>query len=174
MLEWLWAAVALAAFMVAGRWRRGRAGRVVLPDELGAGRLAYAERTFRTDRPLRLVARIDRAYRVGRGGLVLLELKTRRRPRVYPSDIIELSAQRVAVMAATGEAVADYAYVLTATPAGEVTGCQRVVLLEPAAVRAIARRRERLLRGGAEPRRAAVPGLCQRCTYLPKCGAPKD
>lgn len=52
-----------------------------------------------------LVARVDRGYR-GRNGLItLVELKTRRRDR-YLSEVIALSAQRVALAGETGEPVA--------------------------------------------------------------------
>lgn len=50
-------------------------------------------------------------YRDRAGRLTLVELKTRGRDAVYPSDVIELSAQRAALMAATGETVSAHAYV---------------------------------------------------------------
>ena len=73
-----------------------------MPEALKGHTLAYSERTFRSgdDRPV--VARVDRAYRAGNGLIVLVELKTRQADRVHLSDIIELSAQRVALEGETG------------------------------------------------------------------------
>lgn len=174
-LEWLWATTALMAFYAAGRWlQRAWTVRAGLPGELASARLAYGERSFRSGGPLRLVARVDRAYRVKNGRLVLLELKTRGPRRVYLSDVIELSAQRFALMAARGEAVAEHGYVLTMTSGAEATGWHRVTLLPPDAVLALAARRERLLAGKATPQRARNPGLCQHCAYLRLCRQPKD
>ena len=83
-----------------------------LPKELGDASLAYVERTFRSGGSRPIVARVDRAYRSPRRVITLVELKTRAEDRVYPSDVIELSAQRLALSAETGEAVAPVAFVV--------------------------------------------------------------
>jgi len=93
-----------------------------LPPELRSARLAFAERLFRSEGPIPLVAQLDRAYRTTAGVLVLIELKTRAASRAYGSDVIELSAQRLALEARTGDVVADHAYVLTQNPDGRQTG----------------------------------------------------
>jgi hypothetical protein len=76
------------------------------PKELREGRLAFAEQLFRSNGPLSISARVDHAYRIASGELVLVELKTRRVDHVCASDVIELSAQRVAIEGQTGQVVA--------------------------------------------------------------------
>ena len=91
---------------------RGSApARLVLPRELRGARLLYAEQLFRSTGRTAITARVDRAYQVASGEIVLLEFKTRDRNRVFPSDVIELSAQLAAVELQTGEIVAHHAYV---------------------------------------------------------------
>lgn len=140
--------------------------------------MIYAERLFRATGPvLSITARIDRAYRNTAGELVLLELKTRRASRVYPSDIIELSAQRVAVMAQTRQPVAGHGYVLTERPDGREGGCHWVELMAPADVfaLALALRRESLLVGGTEIEHVSGSmAICRRCAFFQKCHLPRS
>mgnify|MGYP003521644189 CR=1 FL=1 len=104
--------------------RRGTApARLVLPRELRGARLLYAEQLFRSTGKTAITARVDRAYQVASGKIALLELKTRDRNRVFPSDVVELSAQRAAVELQTGEIVAHHAYVAVQRPAKD---CQKV------------------------------------------------
>jgi len=131
------AAFLLACFGMLGlllwcRWRlRLRGTVVVLPAELRGARLVYAERLFRSTGAVSISARVDRVYRNAAGILVLVELKTRQANRRHDSDVIELSAQRVALMGQTGELVAKHAYVLTQMPAGNWSGVHRVELMSP-------------------------------------------
>ncbi len=76
------------------------------------------ERLFRISTPVGLVAKLDRAYRMPSGLLVLVELKTRWINQPFLSDVIQLSAQRMAVMGQTGQAVASYGYVMVKAPTG--------------------------------------------------------
>jgi len=114
-----------------------------------------------------MVARVDRGYRSA-GRVVLAELKTRRLAKVYPSDILELSAQRVALEAAAGEQVSDTAYVLVLEPGGRRT-VHPVRLLSREEVTHIAQRRQAILAGATEPRPARSDALCRRCSYLKRC-----
>ena len=70
--------------------RRPHGGPSRLPRELRGAVLAYAERTFRSNFPQRLSARVDRAYRARSGVVTLIELKTRRTHQPFLSDVIEL------------------------------------------------------------------------------------
>ena len=92
-------------------WIRRRASgeRASRPRELANAELVYMEKLFRIREPIRLVAKVDRVYRLPEGSLVLVELKTRWRDRVLPCDIIQLSAQKLAIERQTGEAVEPYA-----------------------------------------------------------------
>jgi hypothetical protein len=143
-----------------------------LPPELRGTRLVYAERLFRSFGPISITAKVDRAYRDAKGALVLVELKTRTVHRAYRSDVIELSAQRVALMAQMGESVADHAYVLTERPDGLRTGCHRVRLMEPVDLNALVARREKLLAGKVEPQPTCAPGMCQKCAFVRPCDPP--
>jgi len=142
-----------------------------LPPELRASRLIYAERLFRAIGPVFIVARIDRVYRNAAGELVLVELKTRRSGCVYPSDVIELSAQRVALSAQTKESVAEHAYVRTETREGQGSGWHRVQLMRPEQVTALALRRESLLTGKAVARGTLWPENCRTCAFRQECGS---
>jgi hypothetical protein len=107
-LAWIGLVLILAPLLV--RWLSARALRRSTlewhPEELRAARLVYAEKTFRADGQPRIIARLDRAYRVA-DHLVLVELKNRSIHRTYLSDVIELSAQKLAVEIATGQSVSD-------------------------------------------------------------------
>ena len=70
-------------------------------DDLTGCRLVFSEKTFSINQPIMLTSRVDRVYHDGIA-MVLMELKTRYAERVYSSDIIELSAQRLAVSFYTG------------------------------------------------------------------------
>lgn len=163
----------VAALTLVLWWRRRSSPvRAGLPPELRRARLAFAERLFRSEVPLPLVAKVDRAYRNSAGVLVLIELKTRAASRAYGSDVIELSAQRSALAAQTGDVVADYAYVLTQHPDGRRTGWHPVRLLAHADVVALVLRRKELLAGGAEPRLTDSPGVCRECVFVRACRPP--
>ena len=140
-----------------------------LPQELRKARLAYAERLFRSNGPIQVSARVDRVYRDRTGRLTLVELKTRGREAVYPSDVIELSAQRAAVMATTGETVNVHAYVLVQGTDGQGGRTHRVDLLTEAQVKALAERRQALLSGELQASRTCIQGLCDCCVFVKPC-----
>jgi CRISPR-associated exonuclease Cas4 len=169
--------VALIAFfaVLAGLWglwllRRHRAADV-LPPELRAAQLIYAERVFRFVGQVSITAKVDRAYRNAAGELVLLELKKRRVHRAHLSDVIELSAQRVAVMAQTGKPVARHGFVLTEASDGRGTAWHRVDLMRQGDVTALSLRRKALLAGEADARCARSPGICRTCPFARECRA---
>lgn len=152
------------------RWRsRSDPYRARLPPELRSACLVYAERLFQSAGPVSISARLDRVYRNAAGVLELVELKTREANRPYQSDVIELSAQRLALMTQTGAVVSDHAFVLTEQPDGRGTGCHRVRLMTHIDLMALATRRQELLAGTTEPRPACFPGVCRRCAFVQLC-----
>ena len=155
VLWWLW------------RLHSGRTA-AVLPPELRTAPLIYAERLFKSIGPVLITAKVDRVYQNSAGELVLLELKTRQVSRVYLSDVIELSAQRVAVMSQTRMSVAGYAYVLTEMP-DRGTDWHRVELVRTEAVMALAVRRNALLAGDVDARCARSVGICRTCGFRREC-----
>jgi CRISPR/Cas system-associated exonuclease Cas4 (RecB family) len=140
-----------------------------LPPALRDASLAYAERRFFAAKPWPLVARIDRAYRLADGRLVLTELKHRPKARAFPSDIVELSAQRVAIERASGETVSDVAFVVAEHPrSGQRTSIE-VQLLDTAQVEQAAARHRLVMAGLATPRKTNVAGLCRGCAFAQHC-----
>ena len=139
-----------------------------MPRELRHAQLAFAEKTFRTSQPIELVARADRGYRL-KGELHLVEFKTRTLPVAYSSDVIELSAQRLAIEASTRERVSEIGYVFARDPSIRCQSVNKVRLLPRADVIAVARRREAILTGRVVPRYASSQGLCNHCAYRAAC-----
>ena len=147
---------------------------VNLPRELRDARLLYAERLFTAKGRPSISARVDRAYRVPSGGIVLLELKTRGKDRSYLSDVIELSAQRAAIALQTGETVSDHAYVAVRRPSSAAPRIHRVRLMPIAEVKALAVRRETILLGRLAPGYSGSAAICRRCAFASGCEKVKD
>lgn len=156
----------LSMAMQSARRRAHRADRW-MPEEIGEASLAYVERIFRSEGPRPVVARVDRAYRSPRGLITLVELKTRAEDRVYASDVIELSAQRLALSSETGEEVVPFAFVVVESNSGRTS--RRVKLMSTDQVRKLADRRHDLLEGRLVPGAPAHARLCRKCTHRDRC-----
>jgi hypothetical protein len=171
MFPVLWLAVAVVLFVCLRLVRRfvarARDARS-LPKELRRATLQFAERTFEVWRPLKLTARVDRAYSMA-GKIHLLEFKTRAFNRVYRSDRIELSVQRLAVEKCTGEMVSATGYVVIQAPLGRQRTVRTVRLLEQDAVLSLMRRREAILDGRILPQYAKTDALCRECGFRHAC-----
>jgi CRISPR-associated exonuclease Cas4 len=156
--------------------KRRRAGPALvnLPRELRDAQLLYAEQLFAAKGRLSISARVDRAYRMRSGVIVLLELKTREKDRPYFSDVIELSAQRAAIALQTGEKISDHAYVAVRRPGSASAGTHRVQLMPIAEVLALAVRRETILLGRLAPSYAGSAEICRRCAFASGCERFKD
>lgn len=166
-------AILAVALLCMGGWRwihRGRNRWARLPGELRRAELVYSERLFRAREPDTISAKVDRAYRRRDGVFVLLELKTRTRARHYHSDVIGLSAQRLALGSALGVPVAAHAYVLVQAPDERQLRCQRVRLLSEQEVLWLVRRRRLVLDGVIEPLANGAPHLCGACAQRRRCG----
>ena len=150
-------------------WHRAGPMLVNLPRELREARLLYAEQLFTTTGQLPISARVDRAYRLPSGAVVLLELKTRAIDRPYLSDVIELSAQRAAVVLQTGEPVADHAYVAVRLPGGARPNVHPVQLMGIDEVAALALRRKAIVSGRLAPTYAGSARICSQCAFAPRC-----
>lgn len=140
-----------------------------LPRELRNAELVYAERFFRSGGDVPISAKCDRGYRTTQGEIVLVELKTRKLNRVYPSDIIELSAQRFAIQSNSVDRVADYGFVLIQQEGNSRPTLRRVRLLSNADVIALAVRRAEILSGNAFPRYACSKKFCGKCSFKKVC-----
>ena len=91
--------------------------------------LEFAERGFYTRWPFRLYAKIDRAYRTPDGAIVLTELKRRFKRQAYQSDVVELSAQKIAIERGAKRSVAATAFVVVEHPGTSERTPIRVTLL---------------------------------------------
>ena len=158
------------------RWRSvethaARAERASRPAALRDAELVYMERLFRISTPVGLVAKLDRAYRLPSGLLVLVEFKTRWSNQPFLSDVIQLSAQRVAVMGQTGQSVASYGYVIVKAPTPRAfPTAHRVKLMTDEQVVALVRRREEILAGrGVLARKASSLKTCNACAFRADC-----
>lgn len=175
MLLSAWALMVLAAaavlLLLHWAWRIRLIGleRAWLPAELQDAALVYAEQVFRAGSPVPIVAKLDRGYRNADGVIILVELKTRRANRPHLSDVIELSAQRLAVQGQTGERVAGYGYVVIQRTGSRRKMAHRVGLLSTEEVMALATRREAILARAVVPRYASSQRLCARCAFKGEC-----
>jgi CRISPR-associated exonuclease Cas4 len=165
--------VAVATLLVGLLWwlRAAQASRkemAVRPPELVDADLLYSERRFEVREPVHLSVRLDRAYLLQSGLVVLMELKTRSRSRVFPSDVVQLSAQRLALERATRQVVASHGYVVAETLDGKRKS-YRVRLLSDETVVGLIRRREAILAGQQAPGAAVSPKLCVACAYRNVC-----
>lgn len=158
------------AFWLARLWMRRRPSgeRASRPRELANAELVYMEKLFRIREPIRLVAKVDRVYRLPGGSLVLVELKTRGQDRPYLSDIIQLSAQRLALEVQTGAVVKPYAFVSVLGQSREMRSHQ-IRLLNAAAVVDLHRRREAILASRVPAAYASTESACRGCALQSRC-----
>lgn len=178
-LGWLTVAVAaacIAAFVV-HRLRltaASRAERASRPDELAGAGLLYMEKQFRIRGPVPLVARIDRAYQGADGVIVLVELKTRWKSRPYLSDVIQLSAQKMALEGQMGLRVAEHAFVTVQRPTrSSGHRSHKVQLVPPSEIVELHRRREDVIAGRIVPRHAHSADACKGCAFRSDCDRPR-
>jgi CRISPR-associated exonuclease Cas4 len=139
-----------------------------LPKELATAKLLFSEQLFKGPSATPVVARVDRAYLV-RGQLRLVELKTRRSSKVYQTDVIELSAQRMAVQASTGMAVGSMAHVVIENPYTGRRIVRSVDLLSEDQVVDLLQRRRAILAGSIRPKETTLKNRCARCEYRSEC-----
>lgn len=169
---WLLLVVCVACVMAArgAAWmvrRRSAKMDKWMPEALRDHTLAYSEQTFRSDGDRPVIARVDRAYRGCNGLIVLVELKTRQADRVHLSDIIELSAQRVALAGHTGEPVARVGWVVVESSARRTA--HRVTLMSLQTVMQLASRRAALLADTESPSYPATRRMCASCAHRSRC-----
>jgi len=163
-------AIALGMLLHLRKRQAGGVERRSRPAALRDAELVHVEKTFRMTSPVLIAAKLDRAYRLPSGQLVLVELKTRWNGGPNLSDVIQLSAQRVALSAATGQTVAAEAFVLIERPGARRSPvAHRVDLLSADQVIALVRRREAILADRIPPRYTEEVGHCQSCAFRSQC-----
>ena len=138
------------------------------PDELRYASLAYAEQTFSLDHPIKLIARVDRAYR-HKGRLTLMEYKTRRVERVFMSDVIELSVQKMILELASGAKVNNYGFVVVQHPEIPEHRAMKIFLLNHKQITALYHRRMALLNQTISADHAESSSQCRGCEFMREC-----
>lgn len=173
-------AIAVVGFALAmARWRSlethpAQAERASRPAALRDAELVYMEKLFRISTPVGLVAKLDRAYRMPSGLLVLVEFKTRWSNQPCLSDVIQLSAQRMAVVGQTGKSVASYGYVMVKAPTGRALPiAHRVQLMTDEEMVALIKKREGILAGRVMARRSHSRNACVTCVFRAQCDDPR-
>lgn len=170
-LVWL-TLVVVAAWSASRHWKLWDVApeRMSRPSALLSAKLVYMEKAFRIERPFPLVAKVDRVYRRPNGHLVLVELKTRETDSVFLSDIIQLSAQRMALRLQTGAAVDAHAFVSFQGHGGSGRlSSRRVQLLEEETLVELYQRRRALLTKQTSPTYARSDAMCLRCVQRSNC-----
>ncbi len=164
MMHALGWAGAMAAILVMCLWLGTRKARIRrteqawLPVELRHARIEFAERYFYTKRPVRLIAKVDRVYKDERGTLFVTELKRRVKTQAYLSDVVELSAQKLAIERGGRRAVAELGFVVIEHPVTQ----KRTPIARPATSRTRNHRTRNAIRASRRRRRNARQGECRR------------
>ena len=180
-LAWIACGVAVLVALMVVRWARepmpedspASAERNSRPEALLDAELVYVEKVLRVSRPVSLIARVDRGYRTPSGIVVLVEFKSRWINRPFLTDVVQLSAQKLAAESQLRQPVARYGYVVVKTPskAGHLTA-HRVELMPRADVLSLIKRREDILANRVVPRYAESPGICRTCAFRSECDSP--
>lgn len=138
------------------------------PPELRGAELLWSEKAFRSDGPVRIAVRIDRAYRLAGGVIALVEFKRRAQRRVYLSDVVELSTQRYTLQQA-GHIVSAQAYVVVTLPHGVRTRALPVALEDAQTVERRVLRLVALTKQRVSPDGPASPAICNGCGHRKAC-----
>jgi len=138
-----------------------------LPPELSRARIWAKERDFQCDEPVALAGRIDEAFLMQDGPVVLADGKSRAKRRVYASDVLQLSAYRFLIEQTARKKVSGSAYVRLFTPEGNEY--RKVDLLDADEVIAATMLHDDL-RGGRYPgKKCGKPEVCRSCAYQEPC-----
>ena len=114
-----------------------------------------------------LTGRIDEAFELPDGDLVLSDTKSRAAQRVYKSDILQVSAYKVVIEASTKKRVRDHGYIRLLTPQGNEY--RRIDLLSANEVAAAYQLHDDLQQGRYPGEKCGRPAVCRGCAYRVEC-----
>lgn len=142
--------------------------RALMPREIADGTLVISEQTFfrRGRRPF--AAKTDQGFLTAAGVIVLVESKTR--ARLTSSDLVQLSAQAIAVAAdkRVRHPVAPWGYIRLA-PLGRRPFYQRIDLIDPVRIDQLWDRWDALKHRRHAPVYRADPSRCRSCVLRARC-----
>ncbi len=144
------------------------------PIELQSARLYGSEQHISCATPIALKGTYDQLYLTPDDNFILSDTKTRNRPYVYQSDIIQLSAYKLILeqgSAFSGKRIMPHGY-LRIVCKGK-THYKKIDLMTEEDVIELYERRQALYRGEIEPQKADTPVKCTRCHQLASCGGVK-
>lgn len=168
-----------AAFLIWSKRRRRRKATSFFVDdntplELQQSTLYGSETRISCIKPVALGGIYDQLYQTPANAFILTDTKTRNKPYVYESDLIQLSAYKVILensIKFNNRHIANYGYMRLVC--NGVTHYKKVDLMTEEDVVALYERREALYAGTTEPHKADTPGKCIKCHQLTHCGGVK-
>lgn len=101
-----------------------------MPDKLAVLKPWKSEFNVYTKRPVKLKGRIDQALIDDKGEITLLDTKTRKVPRAYPSDVVQLSVYKICLERGMGKRVSPFGWIRAVHPVTQKTKYLRVKLLD--------------------------------------------
>lgn len=141
-----------------------------IPGRLKGAKIWGKEILLKTSLPDELQCRLDEAWQLPESDeIVLSETKSRRKARVFESDILQLSAQRVVLMHARPELTVSrrgYVRVLSKENGNSYVP---VTLIDEDAVAEAARLYRALQAGSEIGERCKNSALCKKCAYKDEC-----
>jgi CRISPR-associated exonuclease Cas4 len=162
----------IAAWVLWRSWKIAAAQREEqnwLPARLRGATLSFSEKKFFADGPYPLVARVDRAYVTPDGETVLVDFKRRIANRAFASDIVEISAQRVAMLGNGIQRISLLAYVVVVDPGTGGSTPIPIELEDEDQIRERQHRFNAVRDGKIAPHSAASAAVCRRCGHRSYC-----
>ncbi len=138
-----------------------------LPSELQSSKLWGKEKPFSCTGSVNLTGRIDEAFELPDGDIVVSDTKSRATQRVYKSDILQVSAYKVVIEASTRKRVRDHGYIRLLTPQGNEY--RRIELLSANEVAAAYQLHDDLQQGRYPGEKCGRPAVCRGCAYRVEC-----
>jgi len=168
-----------AAFLFWSKRRRKRKATAFFreentPKELQESTLYGSEQNISCEKPVPLIGTYDQLYQRPDRRLIVTDTKTRGKPHVYDSDVIQLSAYKVILENSkefSKRQVDNHGYMRLVC--NGVTHYKKVDLMTEEDIVALYERREALYAGTTVPNKANTPGKCSNCHQLAHCGGVK-
>jgi len=145
------------------------------PLEIQQSSLYGSEQHISCTCPIPLNGTYDQLYERLDNALIVADTKTRNKPQVFHSDVIQLSAYKVILENSKefkGKQVLDYGYMRLVCKG--VTHYKKVDLMREDQVVELYQRRRAILNGSQQATKADSRGKCLNCHQLKLCGGVKS